>query len=847
MNLLLHIYPGDAWALRIATVLVQVTVIALAAELLARLGSRWNAAWRHSIYGVAMVCVLASPLFVWLTQASGIALVTLCPSTMIDPSPEPVDVAAVEVEQSGAVEMTVVPPASPQAATVQVNDAVQRSSRVSRTEAPAEATAFAYPDLLRALGGAVTVIWLAGVAVLMVRWCHGLLLIARLRRAARPLESETIAEVLEQVRRVLRVDRLPPLATLAGLDRPIMVGLVRPLVILPEGVLKSLDGPALADVLVHECAHAVCRHQAVGLLQRVAGILYWPHPLIHLLNRKLARAREEVCDNYVLRRSGAPRYARTLLELSQMLVSASPKPSSLGLFHSRWRLEDRVADLLDRRRRIMTGVNRWTAAALMATFLLLALLIAGTRVLQAAPVEQRVVGKLVKDFPEQVDLSTPESAMAALLRFAAHKEVLAVNEVNWVKFEPQLAKDIEYALRHDPNAPKDLEPEYAKVEIVGVLTYRDDLAIVICKGGFPEKEGAAEKDSYGGVPCGRIFGIWKGLGFDMPGGGKPLSATSVEGVTEKFESQKDVLWQRFVEIRSQVTSGRTPIIDGKGGEACASTAKSDKPEGEVSAPAKRESPPLLSEAEKEDVKRWKVETWQLTIGLDMPNLVPQAVQYTTFDKDPVPDFIAQLKKMQGYYVGELAKAIDEARKEQVKGIQARVAWDCGFRQVKGDSIWMLAGRSGSKGPCTTLSSNSNAGKKWIVTKTVDIDGKPVCWCVPVEVKTGEETRVILTAENTFDLRAAYDKVLQEAACPVDSERMKQLVEDYLRTKCPEITARETLDWVEVTMADGGARICYKYLAKIEGNKTKIMSQIFTFDANGKIVSVEDEKGFPKNW
>ena len=64
----------------------------------------------------------------------------------------------------------------------------------------------------------------------------------------------------------------------------------------------------------------------------------------------------------------------------------------------------------------MIRVSRWTAAALTATFLLLARVVAGTRVLQAAPLEPRAVNKLVKDFPEKVDLSTPESAMAAWCR-----------------------------------------------------------------------------------------------------------------------------------------------------------------------------------------------------------------------------------------------------------------------------------------------------------------------------------------------------------------------------------------------------------------------------------------------
>ena len=74
-----------------------------------------------------------------------------------------------------------------------------------------------------------------------------------LRRTAQPLESEPRAKLLDQVRESLGTDRLPPLATSASLDRPVMIGLLRPLVILPADVLEKLPEPELIDVLVHEC------------------------------------------------------------------------------------------------------------------------------------------------------------------------------------------------------------------------------------------------------------------------------------------------------------------------------------------------------------------------------------------------------------------------------------------------------------------------------------------------------------------------------------------------------------------------------------------------------------------
>src|SRR5271165_6391309 len=79
MSLLLRLYPGDAWGFLIANVLVQVTAVILMAWLLAHLGSRWNAAWSHGIYSIALICALASPLLSWVMQGTGFALVKLRP------------------------------------------------------------------------------------------------------------------------------------------------------------------------------------------------------------------------------------------------------------------------------------------------------------------------------------------------------------------------------------------------------------------------------------------------------------------------------------------------------------------------------------------------------------------------------------------------------------------------------------------------------------------------------------------------------------------------------------------------------------------------------------------------
>ena len=142
--------------------------------------------------------------------------------------------------------------------------------------------------------------------------------------------------------------------TSAAIDGPVVVGLVRPRVILPDGLAESLPSDPLRDVLIHECAHIARLDAWVGLLQRLAGALFWPHPLVYYANGQLSRAREEVCDNHVLRCGNRHDYARTLLDLTERYLPLGAARPGLGLLGTRWTLADRVAGILDTRRFPMT-------------------------------------------------------------------------------------------------------------------------------------------------------------------------------------------------------------------------------------------------------------------------------------------------------------------------------------------------------------------------------------------------------------------------------------------------------------------------------------------------------------
>jgi beta-lactamase regulating signal transducer with metallopeptidase domain len=174
-------------------------------------------------------------------------------------------------------------------------------------------------------------VWAAGVGLHLVRIVHGCRLAIKLRRTAVPLDADLLNPLLAQLRDALGVSDLTLIATSRDIGSPITVGILSPVVLVPESLWTGLPRDQLRDVLLHECAHAIRRDCLVGLVQRAIVALYWPHPLIRLVSRQLSRAREEICDNFVLRRTAAVQYGQLLFELAQRSQYVERRPTASPL------------------------------------------------------------------------------------------------------------------------------------------------------------------------------------------------------------------------------------------------------------------------------------------------------------------------------------------------------------------------------------------------------------------------------------------------------------------------------------------------------------------------------------
>src|SRR5262249_35159064 len=133
--------------------------------------------------------------------------------------------------------------------------------------------------------------------------------------------------MLQRLKRRVAVSAVVYLGASLMVQVPMVIGWLRPCILLPVTALTGLSESQMEAILVHELAHIRRPDYLVNLLQTAIETLLFYHPAVWWVGKQMRIERENCCDDIAVVACGSAfEYAGALAEMEEIRGRA-PAPA----------------------------------------------------------------------------------------------------------------------------------------------------------------------------------------------------------------------------------------------------------------------------------------------------------------------------------------------------------------------------------------------------------------------------------------------------------------------------------------------------------------------------------------
>lgn len=197
------------------------------------------------------------------------------------------------------------------------------------------------------LGLILTLVWAAGILIMILLVIRASLHLRRIKKSALPLQDREVQAIYNGCLRDMKLTKPIPIYSTAFLESPVITGCLRPRIYLPIHLIADCKPSEIRYILLHELQHERHKDNLVNYLMILAGILYWFNPLVRTAFAAIRSDREIACDTSVLRmldKDDYQEYGFTLINFAEKL-SRTGFPFSAGLGGSMKQIRRRILNI----------------------------------------------------------------------------------------------------------------------------------------------------------------------------------------------------------------------------------------------------------------------------------------------------------------------------------------------------------------------------------------------------------------------------------------------------------------------------------------------------------------------
>jgi len=207
-------------------------------------------------------------------------------------------------------------------------------------------------------------LWMIGVCAFCLLRLAGWISARKLRSRGVCGVSEFWRNKLAELSARMRVSRPVQLLESCLVDVPLALGHLRPVILIPIGMLSALPVAQVEAILMHELAHIRRHDYLLNAAQRLIESFFFYHPATWWISSVIRNEREHCCDDVVVAMTGnAQEYAVVLAALERSRISSL----ELALAATGGRLMKRIHRLLNPTQSVNALAPALAVAILLAT------------------------------------------------------------------------------------------------------------------------------------------------------------------------------------------------------------------------------------------------------------------------------------------------------------------------------------------------------------------------------------------------------------------------------------------------------------------------------------------------
>ncbi len=187
----------------------------------------------------------------------------------------------------------------------------------------------------------IVLAWFLGIGFFSLKFAGNFWYISRLKKQQTLPVSGKLIQLVLVIGNKLNLKKKIRVLESALIKVPMVIGYLKPVILLPVGLATSLPIDQIEAILAHEMAHIRRNDYLINLLKSLTEVVFFYHPAIWWISSMLETEREHCCDDTAIRICGNEKSLQTALlnlqEYEQNTIALAP-----ALFNNNYKLLNRI-------------------------------------------------------------------------------------------------------------------------------------------------------------------------------------------------------------------------------------------------------------------------------------------------------------------------------------------------------------------------------------------------------------------------------------------------------------------------------------------------------------------------